>query len=57
MTSTHCWFPSLPDLPTDISSQGWYNVTLVLSGLVLARHIGTTLQSHLFGIEMKALAL
>ena len=57
MTLNHCWFPSLLDSPTNISSKGLYNVLLTLDGLAQAQHIGTMLQSHLFGIEMKALVL
>jgi len=54
-TSDHCWLPSPLDSPTDISSQGSYNVPPTLAGLVQARC--TALQSHLFGTEMKVLAL
>jgi len=56
-TSNHCWFPSLLDSPIDISSQGSYNVSLTLASLAQARHVYTTLQSHLFGTETKALIL
>jgi len=47
-TSNYCWFSSLFNSPTDISSQGSYNVAM-FPGLVQAQHLGTTLQSHLFG--------
>ena len=56
-TSNHCWFSSLLDSPTDISSQGSYNVPLTPASLTQVAEDGTTLQSHLFGTEMKALAL
>ena len=56
-TSNHYWFPSLLDSPTDISSQRSYNVPLTLAGLAQTQRIGATLQNHLFGTEMKMLAL
>ena len=56
-TSNHCWLPSLLDSSTGISSQKSYSVPLFLAGLTQVQHIGATLQSHLFGTELKTLAL
>jgi len=54
MTSNHCWFPSLLDSPTDISSQRSYNAPLTLAGLAPEQNISTELQSHLFGTKMNS---
>ena len=56
-TSTHCWFPSLLNSATNISSPVSYIVTLILVSLAQAQHVCATLQSHLFGTEMKMLVL
>ena len=54
---SHCWFPSPLDSSTNISSQGSYNVFLTLVTLAHPQDIGTALQSHLFGTEIKVLVL